>query len=112
MPRLGDHGGYVLEDRQRALDEVGESFDRVEYAMRALRLLRPRRMTVAVRESRVGLSVDRGRDWARGPADEWAVVAIPPSATRETIAVTIAELAGVQADSFAFAIMMTQLQQD
>jgi hypothetical protein len=97
---------YVIEDR-RTVERHGIPFDRVGFAMRLLRLLRPSHLTVAVRESRWELRVERGRAWDRGPEDGWAVVSIPPHATREDIALALVQLAGAERDPFMLDLLLT-----
>jgi hypothetical protein len=77
-----------------------ENFDRIEFAMRALRLIAPKRMTVAVYPARMELRVIRGRDLAQGPGSSWALVGIPPRASRRHIAHALAELAGLDSTPF------------
>ncbi|MCA9625846.1 MAG: hypothetical protein KC731_42780, partial [Myxococcales bacterium] len=69
----------------------------VAFAMRALAILRPARLQVVVYQGTRELRVERGpRSHAAGPAGgEWAMVGIPPHASREHIAWGLAELAGV-----------------
>ena len=87
---------WVREDYRRVvLAERPSSFDRIAFAMRALSILRPKNLTVAVYEGRHEVEVDRGRAWGRGPGKQWAMVAIPSHASRESIVVALAELAGV-----------------
>jgi hypothetical protein len=104
LPQQGS--GYVYRQEQRTEAPSSERFDRIEYAMRALRVLRPRGLTVAVRETSAGLSVEQGRAWAEGDGARWAVVAIPPDASREAIAVAIAGLAGLEQSSLAVATVI------
>ncbi|MEI8254633.1 MAG: hypothetical protein WCJ30_03080 [Deltaproteobacteria bacterium] len=104
-PRDAIDQGYVYEDA-RHIARQGPPFDRVGYAMRALRMLRPPGLTVVVREGRFGLTVDAGRDWGRGEGSRWAVLSIPPDATREDIAVAVAELAGVSRDAWVLDVLV------
>ena len=78
---------------QWELDESTEQFDRIAFAMQLLALLHPARMTVAVYERYEELRVERGRDLPCGST--WAMVGIPPYASRQHIALALAELAGV-----------------
>lgn len=73
--------------------EDPERFSRVEFAMRVLDLLRPS-IDVTVYSAARRLQVRRGRQLSRGPAASWALVAIPPKASRYHIAFALAELAG------------------
>lgn len=85
---------FVQEQR---VFEPGDSeeFDRMEFALEVLRLLEIPRMTVALYPGKDRLSVSRGHDFARGPGATWAIVAVPPNASRMHIVYALAELAGV-----------------
>ena len=85
----------LVEEEQRFEHRDPEPFDRVAFAMHALSLLRPRRMKVAVYSSVSYLRVEHGRELADGVPARWAIVGIPPQASRESIAMALAELAGV-----------------
>ena len=100
--------GYLYEERRR-IAYGDERFDRLKFAMRALRILRPRGMKVAVYEARFDVRVEQGRDFARG-ADakaSWAMVGIPPHASREHIALALAELAGVSRVPFVIDVLLS-----
>jgi hypothetical protein len=91
---MSDPYRYEIIDEERRFEwRDGEQFDRIEFAMQALRFLRPS-MTVAVYERRRHLKVERGRDLNRGLDAVWAMVGIPPDASREHIARALAELTG------------------
>jgi hypothetical protein len=81
-------------------------FDRIAFAMRALRRLRPRRMKVAVYEATSALQVHHGRDFQRGGGASWAMVGIPPHASREHIAYALVELAGVASVPYAVQMLL------
>jgi hypothetical protein len=49
-------------------------------------------MTVAVCSGRTRLRVESGRAWGRGEGARWALVSVPPRASREAIALAIAGL--------------------
>lgn len=87
----------VEEKRSIARDPGGERFDRIAFALRALEILKPRAMTVAVFAGRFDLQIERGRDWGGGPNATWAMVRIPPDATREHIILSLTQLSGVPA---------------
>jgi hypothetical protein len=72
-----------------------ERFDRIAYAMHALRLLSPPRVTVAVYRAGLRLRVERGRDLRAGAGATWATLGIPPHASRRQIALAVADLAGL-----------------
>lgn len=80
-----------VEDRRQKLTSFAhsdEQFDRIAFAMRALRILQPS-LRVAVYEGR-GFEIERGRP--SGP--RWAMVSIPRDASRAHIAWALADLCG------------------
>jgi hypothetical protein len=79
----------------------GTEFDRIAFAMRALRRLRTRQMRVVVYTTMSTLQVERGNDPRRGKGATFALVGIPPHASREHIAYALAELAGVASLPYA-----------
>jgi hypothetical protein len=84
----------VSYERERALDETSdERFDRKAFAMRALDLVRPAGVTVAVCDG-ARMRVETGRNWRGAPARRWALLAVPPGASRRAIATAVAELTG------------------
>jgi hypothetical protein len=91
LTRLGE---AALEERVQDAAESRDVFDRVAFAHRALDLLAPRKMTVAVCEGVYRLRVEAGRFWGRAPDERWAVVSVPPTASRRAIALAVAELSG------------------
>jgi len=87
---------YVYEERRFLLrHRQPTAFDAISFARRALRILDPKRMTVALYENRYDLRIERGRDWKQGAGATWAMMGIPRDVTREHLALAIAELAGV-----------------
>jgi hypothetical protein len=104
-----DESPYELIDEQRRVEyRDPEEFDRIAFAMRALRRLRPKRMTVAVYEAVSSLHVESGRDFKRGEGATWAMVGIPPHASREHIAYALAELAGVESVPYAVQMLLAE----
>ena len=96
MPSLldRDHVLDIARDRERPVDEVSdEPFDRAAFARRALDLVSPDRTTVAICEGASRMRMEHGRAWGRGPGRRWAMLAIPPRASRRAIALAVAELA-------------------
>lgn len=88
-------GAYRIEERRLIARARRSGYDALAFAKRALRILEPRGVDVAIYEGRFELKVERGRYFRAGPESHWAMVAIPPSASREQIAVVLAEIAGV-----------------
>ena len=87
---------YVYEERRFLLRHRQRSaFDAMSFARRALRILDPKRMTVAIYEGRFDLRIERGRDWREGAGASWAMIGIPPGVSKERLALAIAEVAGV-----------------
>ncbi len=84
-----------------------EDFDRLAFAMRALGVIRPHGMTVALYRRSSDLRVDQGRDLACDGAS-WAMVGIPPHATRESIAVALAELAGLDGSAYIVDVLVAE----
>jgi hypothetical protein len=93
---MSDRSNVLFIERVRQFEALDpEEFDRIEFAMQALRRLRPRGLTVAVYRRNAELRVDCVRDLRRGEGARWAMVGIPPRASREQIAHALADLAGV-----------------
>lgn len=85
-----------------------ERFDRMDFAMRALRLARPPGMTVAVFEARSRVYSESGLDLRRGPDATWGILAVPPHASREDIAVAVVRLAGRAHDPYMLDVILAQ----
>ena len=80
-------------ERDRALEERSEErFDRCAFAVEALGRVRPARVTVAVCEGS-RLRLETGRVWGGGEAQRWALLSVPPDASRRAIAAAVASLA-------------------
>ena len=93
MPTL-DLSRLDASEEERVVADEGsrERFDRVAFALRAVEAVRPARMTVAVCQGKTKLHVEAGRLWGRGPKDTWAIVSVPPTASREAIALAVSRL--------------------
>jgi hypothetical protein len=103
----------ALRDSTTFIDEVrsfeatdAEDFDRVDFAIQALRTLRPPRLTVAVYRRHSGIRVDSVRDLRGGEGARWAMIGVPPRASRAQIAHAIAELAGVSSLPYGIDVML------
>ena len=113
---LEERPPYVWEERRRVvrLPPTG-GHDALGFARRALRILAPfalRTTTVAVYEGRFDVRVEQGRDWSGDADARWAMVAIPPGASHERIAVTLAELAGVADVPFVIETLLAAARVD
>jgi hypothetical protein len=94
--RPDSHHATIAERRFEA--RSNESFDRIAYAMRVLGVLRPK-ITVAVYPRQRDLSVESGSA-AGADGRRWALVGIPPHATRESIARALLELSDAREQPF------------
>lgn len=92
--------GHVWEDQRRVRYYRREDFDRVRYALRVIDTLRPPRVNVLVREGIGEVRIDRGHQWDMPSGYTWAMVSVPPQATREEIAMALIELAGFSERAF------------
>ena len=103
MPQRAD---WEIEGEQEraAWESSTESFDRVAFAERALELLGPPpRTTVAICSGRSRIRVEAGRTWGK-PGERWAMLIVPPDASRRAIALAVAEIADRGAP-WAFAVL-------
>lgn len=91
MSERSNHHVVESQVRFEATDE--ERFSRLDFALRVLDILNPK-IHVTLYSALRHLQIHRGRDFARGPDESWALVAIPPKASRYHIAFALAELAG------------------
>jgi hypothetical protein len=85
MPRIEIESERVERDEQLA-ESSTEVFDRLDFAARAIALLRPRNTRVAICEGDRAVRVDVGRQWGAPHRARWAVVHVPPDASRRAIA--------------------------
>jgi len=83
----------TVEEQNSFEAESAEVFSRIAFALRILDILRPN-LDVTVYEAVRRLQIRRGRQWSPGGPAPWALVAIPPRASRYGIAYSLAELAG------------------
>jgi hypothetical protein len=98
---------WELEDRLQA-DVSAEVFDRIAFAERALALLGPPPgTTVAILAGASRMRVEAGRTWGK-PGERWAMLAVPPNASRHAIALAVAQIAeagGPQGRPWAFDVL-------
>jgi len=80
-------------------------FDRIAFALSALRKLRSTGLRVAVYPRLTSFHTQAGSD-LRG-SGRWAILGIPADASREQIALAIAELAGVGELPYSVAALLT-----
>jgi hypothetical protein len=101
----------VAREPARAVDETSdERFDRAAFARRALAIVRPPRTTVAICEGAARMRVESGRAWGQGHGERWALLAIPPAASRRAIALAIVELAPREHRPWALDVLLGALE--
>lgn len=106
-PRREIDPGHVWEVQDvRVRRYRRERFDRLRYARRVLDALRPVHVDVMLYEGHKEIRVERGHAWRRPPGFQWATVSIPRDATREEIAMTLMDLAGVEGVAFALEALL------
>lgn len=108
MPLRDTHYEEVEPERRRDYEDPSD-FDRIAFAMRALRRLRTPRMTVAVYSAVSSMRIELGKNLHRGEGGSWAMVGIPPHASREHIAYALAELAGVESVPYAVQMLLADM---
>jgi hypothetical protein len=90
-------GSHTVQAEERFEARSAERFNRIAYAIELLKLLNPP-MTVAVYGSCRRLNLEQGR--GLGNEKPWALFGVPPHATRENIALALAELSGLEKKPF------------
>ena len=98
MPTL-DLSREGAAEEERVLEDAGavESFDRLAFAALAADLVRPPGMAVVVGPARSRLRVESGRAWGKGPRASWAMVLVPATASRKSIALAVSQLVAREA---------------
>lgn len=97
-------------ERAEALEESSaEEFDRIAFAERAIALIRPRNTTVAICEGSGRLTVEAGRQWGAPAGSRWAVVAVPPRASRRAIASAVLALHEGPPRAWALDVLLSSL---
>lgn len=92
---------FIRDER----DYDREAFDRVNYARHLLRMLKvPRRVAICVGTER--LQVEQGGLPGFPGQRPWAILSIPPDASRAHIALTIARLVDRTRDPFLLDLML------
>lgn len=104
---MSDRGHILFIDEIPGFESKDEEeFDRIEFAMRVLGTLRPRKLSVAVYPGHDRLRVESVRDLRGEEGSRWAFVGIPPHASRANIAHALADLAGVANVPYAIDVLM------
>ena len=105
LTRLGLQDAFDIADR--AVDETSdEAFDRTAFALRALDLVNPGRLTIAVCEGAARMRVESGPIWGQCNR-RWALLAVPPKASKRAIALAVAEMTQCPA-AYALDVLMDE----
>jgi hypothetical protein len=102
---LQPHRAFVDEVREIEPSDP-EEFDRVSFALDAVRALGRARLTVAVYRRSAGLRVDAVRDLRGGEGARWVMLGVPPRASRAQIAHALADVAGVTDLPYALDVLV------
>jgi hypothetical protein len=97
--------------RDRDLDGTetsSDSFDRIAFAERAVSLVKPPNMRVAIGVGRTRVVVESGRAWGKPEGARWALVCVPPTASRRAIAVAVATLADLPPAPYALSVLLAE----
>lgn len=106
MPRIEIEHFDRDEDR---FETSTETFDRIAFAERAVALVRPPMTTVAICGGSRRVFVRAGRQWGKQPGARWAILGVPPNASRRAIAGAVLELLDGRAKAWALDVLMTEL---
>jgi hypothetical protein len=83
-----------------------ESFDRLAFAERVLAMLRPPKTRVAVCPGDAGVRVESGRRWGGGSDEKWAMLVVPPLASRRAITLAAVELSGGRVEPYVLDVLL------
>ncbi len=92
-------------ERDIAEEDTG-AFDRMEFTMRALQMLCAPSTRVVLCEGHARVHVQHGRAWGPSRCRRWAIVSVPPRASRRAIALAVAELADGRAAPYALDVLL------
>ena len=99
----------IARDRElEGTETSGESFDRRAFAERALAVVKPANMRVAIAEGSSRVVVESGRLWGRSGDARWAMLCVPPTASRRAIAAAVASLAGQSCEPYALDVLLAE----
>ena len=105
MPRITQ---IAPEPELAAAETSSERFDRMAFAERALALVRPANTRVALAEGRSRVVLESGRAWGRAEDARWAMLLVPPHASRRAIAIAVAGLAGPSREPYALDVLLAE----
>lgn len=108
MPRIEIE---YIEQAEDFAESSAESFDRMAFAERAIALVRPRTMTVALCEGSRRVRVEAGKQWGAQPGARWAIVSVPANASRRAITSAVLGLLEGSGKAWALDVLMSELGQ-
>jgi hypothetical protein len=85
-----------------------EVFDRIAFAERVVKLVRPRGTTVAICEGMRRVRLQSGREWGGPPGARWAVLSVPKTASRRAIATAVLGLGHGNATPYALDVLVSE----
>lgn len=100
-------GDLVWEIEQGRLEASNEAFDRMSFARRALALIDPAFSKIALCEGIFRVRVETGRAWGDPRGGRWALVSVPPRASRKAIALAMAELADANVRPYVLDVLLS-----
>jgi hypothetical protein len=101
-----EHADLLGEIEQAKLEASTEVFDRMSFARHALELVAPKRTTVALCEGMFRVRVETGRQWGDPRGGRWAMISVPPRASRRAIALAMAELADTNVRPYVLDVLL------
>jgi hypothetical protein len=97
---VADESRFQIVETQRVFESGdAERYSRLDFALAVLDILRPD-IDVVVYPGRRRLQIERGRNWSQRPDAAWALIGIPPNASRYQVAFALAELVGKAHEPF------------
>lgn len=96
----------VWEFEQARLESSTEAFDRMSFARHALELIDPAFTKIALCEGIFRVRVETGRAWGDPRGGKWAMVSVPPRASRRAIALAMVELADTNVRPYVLDVLL------
>jgi hypothetical protein len=97
---VADESRFQIVEAQRVFESAdGERYSRIDFALAVLDILRPA-IDVVVYPNLRRLQIKHGRNWSQHSRANWALIGIPPTASRYQVAYALAELVGKAQEPF------------
>ncbi len=107
MPRI-----HLEEEQIEEIDDLAqrstESFDRMAFAERAVALVRPPEVTVAICQGARRVRLFGGRQWGAPAGHRWAILSVPHDASRQAIAKAVLELGATGAKPWTLDVLVQE----